>query len=68
MPSRSPKHRWPANAHTTVLEDRQGKFRDWRLQKPEWEFIVLRPDRYVAAVGRRDQASALLDRLEALMC
>lgn len=68
MPSRSPKHRWPANAHTTVLEDRQGKFRDWRLQNPQWEFIVLRPDRYVAAVGSRDRARALLDQLEALMC
>lgn len=67
MPSRSPKDRCPDAPGTQVLDDLQGKFRDWRLSKPQWEFIVLRPDRYVAAVGTRAQASALLDELEALM-
>lgn len=67
MPSKSPKHRYPNTPDTLVLDDLQGKFRDWGMQKPQWEFIVLRPDRYVAAVGSRAEASALLDRLEALM-
>ena len=67
MPSKSPQQRHPKTPDTVVLEDLQGKFRDWRMQKPQWEFIVLRPDRYVAAVGSRAEASALLDQLEALM-
>lgn len=68
MPSRSPAHRIAANGDTLVLDDLQGKFRDWMAKNPQWEFIVIRPDRYVAAVGTRAQASGLLDQLENIMC
>lgn len=33
-----------------VVEDISGVFREWRLSRPSQEVIVLRPDRYVAAV------------------
>lgn len=33
-----------------AVEDVQGKFRDWRMKNPQWQFILVRPDRYVAAV------------------
>ena len=36
-----------------VLEDVDGAFRDWLLASPGDEVIVLRPDRYVAAVTDR---------------
>jgi 3-(3-hydroxy-phenyl)propionate hydroxylase len=36
-----------------LLEDVQGAFRDWLLARPRAEVIVLRPDRYVAAVTDR---------------
>lgn len=67
VPSREPAHRIQVAPGTEVLDDRQGKFRDWRMKHPSWEFIVLRPDRYVAAVGTRAQAGALIDQLENLM-
>jgi 3-(3-hydroxy-phenyl)propionate hydroxylase len=38
---------------TLVLEDVDGAFRDWLLARPGEEVIVLRPDRYVAAVCDR---------------
>lgn len=37
-------------ADTLHLVDVDGGFRDWALDRPEDEIIVLRPDRYVAAV------------------
>lgn len=67
VPSREPAHRIAVSPGVQVLEDRQGKFRDWRLKHPQWEFIVLRPDRYVAAVGSREQAAGLIEQLERLM-
>ncbi len=36
-----------------VLEDVDGAVRDWLLARPKDEIIVLRPDRYVAAVADR---------------
>lgn len=35
---------------TLEAEDVQGRWRDWILQNPQWPVIILRPDRYVAAV------------------
>lgn len=67
VPSREPEHRISVAPGVQVLDDRQGKFRDWRLKHPTWEFIVLRPDRYVAAVGSREQAAGLIEQLENLM-
>lgn len=37
-----------------VLEDVDGGFRDWLLARPKDEIVVLRPDRYVAAVSDRN--------------
>jgi len=45
------------------IEDVDGAFRDWLLSRPEAEVVVLRPDRYVAAVTDRaglEQATATL--------
>jgi 3-(3-hydroxy-phenyl)propionate hydroxylase len=67
MPSRSPTQRTQTSTGVQALDDLQGKFRDWRMKHPQWEFIVVRPDRYVAAVGTRAEANALIDRLQALM-
>jgi 3-(3-hydroxy-phenyl)propionate hydroxylase len=33
-----------------MIEDVDGAFRDWLLKRPADNVIVLRPDRYVAAV------------------
>ena len=43
-PSRS------AGDWSVVVEDIDGAFRDWLLRRPADNVIVLRPDRYVAAV------------------
>lgn len=67
VPSRSPEHRRHAAQAVQVLDDLQGKFRDWSMKHPQWEFIVLRPDRYVAAVCTRDQARSIMEQLENLM-
>lgn len=67
VPSRSPAGQRVAAQESQVLDDLQGKFRDWSMKHPDWEFIVLRPDRYVAAVCHRDQASATIEQLEKLM-
>jgi 3-(3-hydroxy-phenyl)propionate hydroxylase len=52
---------------TITLEDVDGAFRDWRLAAPEDEIIVLRPDRYVAAVcnrgGFEEATNALRQRM-----
>ncbi len=45
------------------LEDLQGKFRDWLMQNPQWQFVVLRPDRYVAAVGTQAELNDTLHKL-----
>jgi hypothetical protein len=54
-----------ADPATIVLEDVDGAFVDWRLRRPEDAFLVLRPDRYVAAAcdaAGLDAASAALRR------
>ena len=33
-----------------MLDDVSGAFRDWIMARPSDEFIILRPDRYVAAL------------------
>jgi 3-(3-hydroxy-phenyl)propionate hydroxylase len=40
----------PAGDWSVVVEDVDGAFRDWLLRRPADNVIVLRPDRYVAAV------------------
>lgn len=48
-------------------EDVQGKFRDWLMENPKWNFIILRPDRYLAAVCSADELDTTVDQLMAQM-
>jgi len=50
-----------------VVEDVGGAFRDWRLARPGAEIVVLRPDRYVAAVCDRTTISSTTSRLRELL-
>jgi 3-(3-hydroxy-phenyl)propionate hydroxylase len=50
-----------------VLEDVDGAFRDWLLARPGEEVIVLRPDRYVAAVCDRQGLESTTQALRGLL-
>jgi 3-(3-hydroxy-phenyl)propionate hydroxylase len=50
-----------------VVEDVDGAFRDWLLARPGHEIIVLRPDRYVAAVCGRPEFEATTQALRNLI-
>jgi 3-(3-hydroxy-phenyl)propionate hydroxylase len=65
-PSRSGRPLGPQGA-TTVLGDVDGAFRDWRLANPDREVVVLRPDRYVAAVCDRGSLAAATAALRDVM-
>jgi len=55
-----------ADANAQTLFDVDGAFRDLRLERPQDEVLVLRPDRYVAAAcraGELEGVVATLDRL-----
>jgi 3-(3-hydroxy-phenyl)propionate hydroxylase len=54
-------------ADLIVATDIDGAFRDLRLERPDDEIIVLRPDRYVAAVCRRDGFEAVTQELAAIL-
>jgi len=58
-PSRSAPLAEPSGS--VVIEDLMGSFRDWRRRNPGIDFVILRPDRYVAAVC----SAADLDRVSA---
>jgi 3-(3-hydroxy-phenyl)propionate hydroxylase len=51
----------------TVVEDVDGAFRDWLLARPGHEIIILRPDRYVAAVCGRSEFEATTQALRSLI-
>ncbi|MEY3666150.1 MAG: hypothetical protein RLZZ153_2332 [Pseudomonadota bacterium] len=68
QPSRAPQGTAAPSEGVKRVDDVQGKFRDWRMRHPQWNFIVVRPDRYVAAVGSSEDAGELIDALETLMC
>ena len=51
--SRSRRLAVPQHSGTLVLDDLDGGFRDWLMDRPTAEIVVLRPDRYVAAVCER---------------
>lgn len=51
----------PASPGVETIEDVLGTFRDWRRARPGLRFVILRPDRYVAAVAGDDD----LDRITA---
>jgi 3-(3-hydroxy-phenyl)propionate hydroxylase len=63
---RSGPHPEPA-AGLTRVEDVDGAFRDWLLRRPGDCVLVLRPDRYVAAVCGRDGLDQVTTRLRALL-
>jgi len=46
-------------SESVVIEDLMGAFRDWRRLRPSIRFVILRPDRYVAAVGGDDDLDAV---------
>jgi 3-(3-hydroxy-phenyl)propionate hydroxylase len=50
-----------------LVEDVDGAFRDWMLRRPGDDIIVLRPDRYVAAICARDELDAVSGQLRALL-
>jgi 3-(3-hydroxy-phenyl)propionate hydroxylase len=54
-------------AGATRVEDVDGAFRDWLLRRPGDGIIVLRPDRYVAAVCGRDDLDEVTSRLRAIL-
>jgi 3-(3-hydroxy-phenyl)propionate hydroxylase len=56
----------PGDGWSTMVEDVDGAFRDWLLKRPADNVIVLRPDRYVAAVcplGDLEQVTGRLRRI-----
>jgi 3-(3-hydroxy-phenyl)propionate hydroxylase len=59
--------RVPQSEHTVILEDVDGAFRDWMLAHPNADIVVLRPDRYVAAVAHRAQWIATTSELRRLL-
>lgn len=52
---------------TAVVEDVMGAFRDWHRARPRVRFVILRPDRYVAAVADRATLDAVTGELKALL-
>jgi 3-(3-hydroxy-phenyl)propionate hydroxylase len=66
-PSRAPLATDNPGPGVLRVEDLQGKFRDWRMKHPNWNFIVVRPDRYVAAIGDGTEAARLVNSLQTLM-
>jgi len=49
------------------IEDVDGFFRDWLLHRPGDEVIVLRPDRYIAAICSVGELDAVTARLRAVL-
>jgi 3-(3-hydroxy-phenyl)propionate hydroxylase len=66
LAQRSGPHPDPV-ADVTRVEDVDGAFRDWLLRRPGDCIIVLRPDRYVAAVCGRDDLDQVTDRLRSIL-
>lgn len=66
-PSKSIRHLPAANSTSLCIQDLSGKFRDWLLANPEWQFVVLRPDRYVAAVCSAEELPRIADRFIQLL-
>jgi 3-(3-hydroxy-phenyl)propionate hydroxylase len=59
------EHKGPDAA--LIVEDIDGAFRDWRLAHHNAEFIVLRPDRYVAAIADRTHWGAITSEMQKLL-
>lgn len=52
---------------SVVVEDLMGAFRDWRRARPETRFVILRPDRYVAAVASEGELDAVTHKFRQLV-
>jgi 3-(3-hydroxy-phenyl)propionate hydroxylase len=66
----APRERAPVDGTAdgvTVVEDVDGFFRDWLLARPGHEIIILRPDRYVAAVCGRSEFEPTTRALRSLI-
>jgi len=72
QPAPQRRHAWPSGEPVAPgcpdiarieVDDSDGAFRDLRLERPQDEVIVLRPDRYVAAVCRADRLDAVIGEL-----
>ncbi|MGE0799554.1 MAG: bifunctional 3-(3-hydroxy-phenyl)propionate/3-hydroxycinnamic acid hydroxylase [Lautropia sp.] len=55
------------DGRTLVLDDVEGAFRDWTLEHPRDEVIVLRPDRYVAATCSRGELAGVTREMRQLV-
>jgi 3-(3-hydroxy-phenyl)propionate hydroxylase len=56
-----------ANNGTIVLDDVSGAFRDWKMAHPSESFIILRPDRYLAAICGEKELMDTAARLRAVL-
>ena len=52
---------------STTVEDVDGAFRDWLLNRPADNIIVLRPDRYVAAICPLGHLEGVTARLRQIL-
>jgi 3-(3-hydroxy-phenyl)propionate hydroxylase len=52
---------------STVVEDVDGAFRDWLLRRPADNVIVLRPDRYVAALCSLGDLEQVTEKLRQIL-
>ncbi|HEY1823646.1 MAG TPA: bifunctional 3-(3-hydroxy-phenyl)propionate/3-hydroxycinnamic acid hydroxylase [Trebonia sp.] len=57
----------PDDGWRTVVEDVDGAFRDWLLRRPGDNVIVLRPDRYVAAICPLGDLERVTGRLRRIL-
>jgi 3-(3-hydroxy-phenyl)propionate hydroxylase len=63
----SPAHDAGSGVASMQVHDADGAFRDMLLDRPQDEVIVLRPDRYVAAVARAADLDVLSARVRATL-
>ncbi len=61
------KYLTPTSDGTLLLDDVEGGFRDWLMDRPAQEIIVLRPDRYVAAICRRTEIGEVTAEMRRLL-
>ncbi len=66
-PSKSVNRQKKPGSMSLEAEDVHGKFRDWLRKNPQWQFVILRPDRYVAAVCSAGELDAAVRSLIGLM-
>ncbi|WP_157171793.1 bifunctional 3-(3-hydroxy-phenyl)propionate/3-hydroxycinnamic acid hydroxylase [Nocardia higoensis] len=57
--SRAGEHMRRVRPGTVLLDDVAGGFRDWTARRTDREILVIRPDRYLAAMSSRDAADAM---------